>query len=87
MSKTKETNKEVEPTLAVESLRFDSVWGDLIRKNNRLVTVDVELNKFTIHQTKKGILDFYPVTNKVYIVKTGKWSDDGIATVIKSIMK
>ncbi len=87
MSKTEKTNKDIEPTLAEQSLRFDEVWGDLIRKNNRTVIVDIELNKFTIHQTKKGILEYYPVTNKVYIVKTGKWSDDGFATVIKSITK
>jgi len=46
------------------------------------VTVDPNMGKYTIQPTPKGIIDYYPKSNRLLIRTSNTWKDGGLAILI-----
>ena len=61
--------------------RFLDQWLPLIEAKCN-VTVDPNMDKYTIEPTSKGIIDYYPKSNRLLIRTSNTWKSDGLVVLI-----
>jgi hypothetical protein len=61
--------------------RFLDHWLPLI-KTKYTVTLDPLMDKYTIEPTAKGIIDYYPKSNKLLIRTSNTWKTGGLVILI-----
>jgi hypothetical protein len=61
--------------------RFLDHWLPLIQ-SKYTVKIDPLMDKYSIEPTSKGIVDYYPKSNKLLIRTSNTWKTDGLVILI-----